>query len=267
MFLVVPVNDPMDRSKPHPDVYALFYYMTRSWPFIPPSLAGAYVRRLPHLSVVQLDEGLVDLDKNYPPETVTMISPLATMMCRDDFDGALAVLILQTTREMQKQGGWLEKPGEFPSEHGVSFPLLPEARQFYEKGPSFVYQILPFWLANVTNRFWIMAIPLLTLVFPLFRLVMPTYQWRLRYRIARRYRLLLSIDDKIARGTIAKTLDADIDMLHRYEEELAKMSVPIMHAEGFYNLRVHVSHMRARLKEIKAGKTDESAATNAGAIR
>ncbi len=249
IFLVAPVNDPLDRSKPHPDVYALIsdpnlaLYATRR--------AAAYVSRLPHLAIVQIGEGLVDLEKNYPPEAVTLLSPMATLICREDFDGALAVLILQTCREMQKQGGWLEKPGEFPVEQGVTFPLLPEARQFYEKGPSLLYQVLPFWMANVANRFWIMAIPLLTLVFPLFKLVLPTYRWRLRYRIARKYRLLMSIDDKIADGTIDKTLDADIDALHRYEDELAKMSVPIMFADDYYRLRVHVRYLRTCLKEIK----------------
>jgi uncharacterized protein len=265
IFLVAPVNDPMDRGKPHPDVYALIsdpnlalYSVTR---------AAAFVSRLPDLSVVTIGEGLVDLEKNYPPEPVTLLSPTATLLCREDFDGALAVLILQTCREIQKPGGWLEKPGQFPSEKGVTFPLLPEARQFYEKGPSFLYQVLPFWIANVANRFWIMAIPLLTLVFPLFKLVLPTYNWRLRYRIARKYRLLMSIDDKIADGTIAKTLDADIDALHRYEDELAKMSVPIMLADDYYTLRVHVRYLRTRLKEIQAGQAQQPAEGAAPAAR
>jgi len=252
IFLVAPLNDPMDRSKPHPDVYALISDANLALYAV--KRAAAYVSRLPYLSVVNIGEGLVDLEKNYPPEPVTLLSPMATLICREDFDGALAVLILETCREIEKQGGWLEKPGEFPCEQGVTFPLLPEARQFYEKGPSFLYQVLPFWMANVANRFWIMAIPLLTLVFPLFKLVLPTYRWRLRYRIARKYRLLMSIDDKIADGTIDKTLDADIDVLHRYEDELAKMSVPIMFADDYYTLRVHVRYLRIRLKEIKAGQ-------------
>ena len=134
----------------------------------------------------------------------------------------------------------------------MTFPLFPEARQFYEKGPSFLYQVMPFWMANVANSFSIMAIPLLTLTFPLFKLVLPTYRWRLRYRIARNYRLLMSIDDKIADGTIHKTLDADIDTLHRYEDELAKLSVPLMLADDYYTLRVHVRYLCTRLKEIKA---------------
>src|SRR5208337_5641990 len=84
IFLVAPLNDPMDRGKPHPDVYALIsdpnlaVYSVRR--------AAAYVSRLPYLSVVNIGEGLVDLEKNYPAEPVTLLSPLATLVCREDFD-------------------------------------------------------------------------------------------------------------------------------------------------------------------------------------
>ena len=84
IFLVAPVNDPMDTSKPHPDVYALIsdpnlvLHATRR--------AAAYVSRLPHLSIAHIGEGLIDLEKNYPPEPVTLLSPMATLVCRQDFD-------------------------------------------------------------------------------------------------------------------------------------------------------------------------------------
>lgn len=250
IFLVAPVNDPMNRHLPHPDVYRLMadpnleLYEARR--------AQAYVSRLPHLAIVTIGEGLLDLEKNLPPKTETLISPLATLVCRKDLDGALATLLLQTCRELQAQPGWLEKAGEFPSKAGTTFPLLPEARQFLEKGPSFLYKILPFWVANLVNRLWIMVIPLLTLVIPSVKLALPTYRWRMRRRIATRYRVLMAIDHKLAHGTIGQSLEADIAQLAQYEDELAGMSVPVMFASDFYSLRSHVRCVRSRLEEIRA---------------
>ena len=258
LFLVAPVNDPMDRNKPHPDVYRLMDDPQIA--LFPAKRALAYVSRLPHLSVVTIGEGLIDLEKDYPPVTERLISPMATLLCRENLNGDIAVLILQTCRQIQEQGGWLEKAGDFPSKLGVTFPLLPEARQFHDKGPSFFYKILPFWAANMVNRLWIMAIPLLTLVIPAIKLALPTYRWRVRRRIATKYRVLMAIDHKIVDGTIMNSLDADIAQLLLYEDKLAKISVPIMFAADYYSLRSHVRYVRSRLEEIKGQKESAKAA-------
>jgi TRAP-type uncharacterized transport system substrate-binding protein len=252
IFLVAPVNDPMDKTKSHPDVYQLMadtnlvLYEARR--------AQAYISRLPHLSTVIIGEGLLDLEKNYPPAPVKLISPYATLVCREDLNGDLAVLILQTCRELQESGAWLERPGEFPSKLGVTFPLLPEAKQFHEKGPSFLYKFLPFWVANMVNRLWIMAIPLVTLVIPLVKLALPAYRWRMRSRIASKYRVLMTIDDKISDGSVTKTLEEDITLLCQYEDELARMSVPVAFAADYYSMRSHVRYVRGRLEEFRAKK-------------
>jgi len=255
LFLVAPVNDPMNRHNPHPDVYRLFADTNLASYGAPRALA--YVSRLPHLAIVTVGEGLLDLEKDYPPVTQSLISPLATLICRKDLNGDIAMLILQTCREIQAEGGWLEKAGEFPSKAGGTFPLLPEARQFLEKGPSLVYKVLPFWVGNFVNRIWILAIPLMTVFLPLVKLALPTYRWRIRRKIASKYKVLVAIDAKIVDGTIDKTLDAEIARLRSYEDELARMAVPLMYARDYYALRSHVRYLRSRLEEVKQHHGDE----------
>jgi len=249
LFLVAPVNDPLDPRKPHPDVHRLM--ADPDFALFGAPRALAYVSRLPHLATVTIGEGLLDLEKDYPPTTQTLVSPLATLLCRDDVNGDIAMLILKTCREIEAEGGWLEKAGEFPSKTGVTIPLLPEARQFLDKGPSFFFKFLPFWVASFVNRIWIMAIPLATLLIPALKLALPTYRWRNRRKIALRYRLLMAIDDKITDGTIAHNLDAEIARLVHYEDELARMTVPIMYASDYYSLRLHVRYLRGRLEELR----------------
>ena len=266
LFMVAPVNDPMDRTKPHPDVYALM--ADTNLTIYPAKRALAYVSRLPHLAVVTIGEGLVDLEKDYPPKNETLVSPLGTLLCREDINGDIAVLILEVCHEIQEEGAWLEKAGEFPSRQGVTFPLLREAKQYYDKGPSFFYKLgLPFWAANMVNRLWIMAIPLITLLIPSIKLALPTYRWRMRRKIATKYRVLMAIDDKIGDGSIGNDVEADIALLLKFEDELAKMSVPIMYAGDFYSLRGHVRYLRGRLEEIKAHRKQSDAAVNPSATK
>ncbi|CAK0769926.1 conserved hypothetical protein [Gammaproteobacteria bacterium] len=252
MFFVSPVNDPMDPKKSNSNLYSLMddpdlrLFSTRQ--------ADAYISRLPHLAMVTLYQGIIDLEKNYPATPVTLLSPLATLFCRDDLNGDIAVLILQTCHELQENGSWLEKANEFPSRQGVTFPLLPEAKQFYEKGPSFFYKFLPFWVANMVNRLWIMAIPLITLVIPLVKLALPTYRWRISHKISAKYRLLMDIDERVGNGAIANSLETDIAQLIKYENELVNISVPIMFAKDYYLLRTHVRYLRGQLEEIRTQK-------------
>ena len=96
-----------------------------------------------------------------------------------------------------------------------------------------------------------MAIPLVALVIPLVKLAPPVYRWRIRIKIANRYRLLMNIDEQIASGTILDTLDENIAQLVAYEDELAKISVPVMYAADYYSMRSHVRYLRGRLEEIK----------------
>ncbi|CAK0763740.1 putative TRAP transporter TAXI family solute receptor [Gammaproteobacteria bacterium] len=255
IFLVAPVNDVSDPQKPNPDLHALMADPNLS--IFPLGRIQAHISRLPHLSTVTINEGLLDLENDYPPTDVTLISPRATLICRDDLNGDIAVLILQTCRKLQEQGGWLEKPNEFPSPKGVTFPLLHEAEQFHEEGPSFFHKVLPFWVANTINRLWIMAIPLVTLAVPLIKLALPAYRWKITRKISAKYRLLMDIDDRIAKGTVINTLDADIEQLIKHENELSKFSVPIMFAGEYYSMRVHVHYLRNRLEEIREKSTED----------
>jgi len=256
MFLVAPVNDLRDQKKPNPDLHALMADPNLS--IFQIKRTQAYISRLHHLSTVTISEGLMDLEKNYPPMDVTLISPMATLICRDDLNGDIAVLILQTCREIQEEGGWLEKRNEFPSKKGVTFPLLRTAERFHEEGPSFFYKVLPFWAANMANRLWIMIIPLVTLFIPLVKLALPTYRWQVIRKISAKYRLLMDIDIRISNGTVRNTLEKDITQLIKYEDELSKFSVPIMFASEYYSMRVHVHYLRKRLEEISRSQKENA---------
>src|SRR3546814_8147596 len=73
----------------------------------------------------------------------------------------------------------------FPTGDHVTYPLEPAAERFYERGPPFLQRYLPFSEANLMNRLWVMILPLLTLLYPLFKILPPIYSWRMRARVNR----------------------------------------------------------------------------------
>src|SRR3546814_16910369 len=116
---------------------------------------------------------------------------------------ALIDLMLLAMRDMHRQGGYLEPPGMFPTGDHVTYPLEPAAERFYERGPPFLQRYLPFSEANLINRLWVMILPLLTLLYPLFKILPPIYSWRMCARVNRWYKELEAMDDRMNDRSIA----------------------------------------------------------------
>jgi len=209
--------------------------------------ADAYALRNRFLSVVRLPRGSVDLAADVPATDVALIAPAATLVARDDLHPALVTLILQVATRVHGEGGLLEPPEAFPSSRFVEFELSPEAERFYKSGVPFLQRYLPFWAADLVDRLKIMLLPLITLALPLARILPPMYRWRVRSRIYRWYRDLLSIEsqaytvnDPRSRAGLRRRLD-EID------REVQRLSVPLSYADNAYALRMHIGLVRDRL--------------------
>jgi hypothetical protein len=92
-----------------------------------------------------------------------------------------------------------------------------------------------------------MLVPLLTLLLPLFKILPPTYRWRVRSRIYRWYRDLRTVEGRILAGADAETrawAEAELD---RIEHEVAQLNVPLSYADQLFNLRLHIRFVRREL--------------------
>ena len=46
----------------------------------------------------------------------------------------------------------MQNAGEFPSPVMHDFPISSDAARYYKSGKSFLYRVLPFWLASLADR-------------------------------------------------------------------------------------------------------------------
>jgi hypothetical protein len=213
--------------------------------------ADAYSRRFRYLTRVTLPEGAVDLARNLPQQEESLLAPAAALVAGPDLHPALAGLFLQTIKAVHDEGGLLEQPGQFPSPHLLTFPLSEDARRFYANGPPFLQRYLPFWAADLPDRLKIMLLPLITLLYPLFKILPPFYQWRMRTKVVRWYRALLALEDRIREGSL--TVEAAREELETIEEEVSHITVPAGYTDRIYYLREHIDLLRRRLDRGKAG--------------
>lgn len=208
--------------------------------------AEAYARRFPFLSPVVLPRGVADLARDVPPRDVPLIATTTSLLARQGTHPALAQLFVQAAARIHGGAGWIARAGRFPTPEHSEFPLAQEAERFYRSGPPLLQRYLPFWLANLIDRMWVVLFSIIAVLIPLTRVVPPLYEFRIRSRTFRWYRQLRHIEDRIGR---AEAPPADLlAELDRLETKARGITVPLSHTDELYELRSHIALVRARLQ-------------------
>lgn len=206
--------------------------------------AEAYSRRFPFLSPVMLPRGVVDLARDLPPANVRLIAPTATLVARESLHPALVQLFVQAAKQIHGTPGWFQRKGAFPSVENTERPLAAEAERFYRSGPPLLQRYLPFWIANLIDRMWVVMVSIIAILIPLSRVVPPLYEFRVRSRIFRWYGQLRRLEDAAGQRPLAELLDE----LNALEERAGHITVPLSYADELYALRSHIHMVRKRLQ-------------------
>lgn len=214
----------------------------------------AYQAMFPKLMTLEIGEGQLDLAADVPDADKTVLAAAVTLVVNERYHPGLTPLILDAAAEVLRDGGALERPGAFPASYPTDFELLSEADHYHRYGPPFLMRYLPFWVATVAFRVVILVIPLLALLIPLVRVTPPLYVWRTRARIYRWYKHLREIDQRIDSGAINATVEEDIRNLHKLEDEILKVQVPLSYADELYDLHLHIEWVLRRLERVRAAR-------------
>ncbi|HEX3140706.1 MAG TPA: TAXI family TRAP transporter solute-binding subunit, partial [Rhizobacter sp.] len=202
--------------------------------------AEAYSRRFPFVAAVTLPRGVVDLARDMPPADVHLVAPTATLVAREGTHPALIQLFVQAAATVHSQPGWFQRKGEFPNTRNTDHPLAGEAQRFYARGVPLMQHYLPFWLANLTDRMWVVLVSIIAIVLPLSRVVPPLYEFRIRSRVFRWYgRLRVVEDDQGKRPT-----DELLKELDSIEQSVEHVSIPLSYTDELYSLRSHIQLVR-----------------------
>lgn len=211
--------------------------------------AEAYGRRYRFLSTVSLPRGVVDLSRNVPPADVELIASTASLVAREDLHPALAQLFVQAAAKIHGGGGWISRPGQFPTAQNTEYPLAREAERFYRSGPPMMQRYLPFWIANLIDRMWFALLSIVAVLIPLARVLPPLYQFRIRSRIFRWYRDLRQVEEDLARRTAPAT-DL-LERLDRLDGKVERVMVPLAYTDELYALRSAIALVRERVLAVR----------------
>jgi TRAP-type uncharacterized transport system substrate-binding protein len=214
--------------------------------------ADAHVALRPYLSKLILPRGVADMARDRPPADVQLIAAKASLLVRKDLHPAIQDLLLEAASEVHGAPGIFQRAGQFPAAEPMDFPLSESARQYYRSGRPFLQRHLPFWLASLVSQLLVLLIPVIGVIYPMFRLLPALYGWSMRRRIFRLYGELKFLEAELeARGAgqAGPEISARLEQL---EERANHMQVPKAFAHLLYTLRVHIELVRARIAKAAA---------------
>jgi hypothetical protein len=212
----------------------------------------AYARRLPILAPVVLPRGIVQLDGDLPPTDVRLVAPTAMMVARDTTHPVLQQLMVQAARAIHGDAGWFQRRGDFPNPRNSELPLSKEAERFFQSGPPLLQRYLPFWVANLIDRMWVVLASIIVVLIPLSRVLPPLYELRVRSRVFRWYGKLRQIEDGAAGAVGPTRAQVLMDELDELDVRVRRLQVPLSHADELYALRSHIDLVRKKLRGLGA---------------
>lgn len=214
---------------------------------LPFDRAEALARREESLSAVTLIRGVIDVGADLPSEDVSLVAAIAQLTVHKDIHPAIEAVLLDTAMLIHSEPSLFNKGGQFPNMTTVDLPVSKQVARYYQDGPSFLRRYFPFSVANFLDRAWVLAIPLLTLAFPLVRAAPPIYRWRVRRKIYVWYKDLRELEAQgraLPKGAARLSVEKQLE---RLQIEVGKLEVPLSYTDDLYRLRSHIEFVKQLL--------------------
>jgi hypothetical protein len=148
------------------------------------------------------------------------------------------------------------KSGQFPANLSSAIHLSPVATQFYEKGAPLLYEKTPFWFAILVDRFWVLLLTAIAIIYPLSKLNMHLRAYHFSLSERGTFIELIDMSKRINLPDIG--IDELIVLRNRLEEIIVHSShhhVPVSEESQYFgmlfNIELVSNRINQKLSELK----------------
>lgn len=220
--------------------------------------ADAYSRVIPALSKIIVPRGVIDLKNDIPAQDVQTVAATATLVAMESLHPAIAYLFVKAAKEVHEGGSKLHAMHEFPNISRFQEFVVPEnVALLYKDGAPFLYRHLPFWLANLVQRLWVLLIPLGAIAVSASDAVPKLLGYRMNFRITQIYQAAHKLENEILRATIGAqavdpaVTDAFDERLRALKARTDQLKGPSTTLKSWYELRSHLALVQMRVDHLR----------------
>ena len=220
--------------------------------------ATAYSRKIDYLNVLDLPEGSIDFGLDIPAQDTHLLGPMVELVAKKNLHPALIDLLLEAATQVHSHPGVYQKRGEFPSPVEHAIHVSEDATRFHQSGKSWIYRMLPFWLASLVSRLTLVFLPTLVLLIPALKSIPAFFKWKMDMKLRRHYRDLLAVEQEFLLEHDPAKQEILRHEFDRIEQAVNKMKVNAAFADQFYGLRGHIDFVRQLVEDHRKSKENTS---------
>jgi TRAP-type uncharacterized transport system substrate-binding protein len=214
--------------------------------------AEAYARHLPFLSAVPIARGVLDIDRDVPPQGSVTLAARATLVGKADLHPDLARLLV-TVAPNALSYPLIGAPREFPSLLQTQFPVNEEARRYLADGPTPLERFLPWDIASPLSRYYVLLLPVVLLLYPLWHVVKAAFAWYQRRKIVGWYPRIYAIERGLPDATLPE-LELQHEFLRAIVAQVSsRQKVSAGYLAAYYDLRGNIAFVQRLVDERIAG--------------
>ena len=214
-----------------------------------PARVQAYHRILPYLSVLTIPEGSINLVENVPGHDLAILSTTTALIAQADLHPAIQFLLIKAAVEISGAASFFANQDTFPKFNESSIVRSPVAQEYFLKGSPYLDRHLPFWLAELLDRFAYVLMPFLAFAYPML-LALPSYRHkRLTRRIWDSYGKLKELELELSEGFDPAKMSDYLDRLDKIESEAIRVKIYGSQGADYFKHRQHIHFVRALLYE------------------
>jgi TRAP-type uncharacterized transport system substrate-binding protein len=217
----------------------------------------ALTRIFPYLVRLVLPQGVIDLEHNIPASDVNLIGTTNAVVVREDLHPEIIDLLAKTLVEVHGGAGIFQRAGEFPTPTDPEFPVADGAREFYKNGPSYFNKYLSYWTVSLIKKIIAVILSCAVLLVPFSNFVPKLSGWVVRDRMSALYQRLRTVETSMQTDLTAAQLDTLQSDLESIDQSANDLGVPIRHSDLFFDLKIHINHVRERLASRRAALPSE----------
>lgn len=209
--------------------------------------ADAYAALLPFLTPVRLPRGGLSLAEDLPPEPMTLLAPVASVVVHEATHPQVVSLLVSIMREVHRARTPFAAEAAFPNALAQDLPMNADAERYYARGQTVLQRWLPFWVAVWVERLLYILLPVLGIALPLIRFGPALYAWQMEKRVWRHYDTLRRIEADAAEAPDGVARQALRERLETLEGLVARLALPVSYRRHIFALRRDIAYVRGKL--------------------
>lgn len=214
-----------------------------------PTRVEAYHRLLPYLDVLTIPEGSISLVDNVPAQDLQILSTTTALVVQKDLNPAIQFLLIKAAVEISGAASFFAGQDTFPKFSESTIVRSQVAQEYFLKGSPYFDRHLPFWLAELLDRFAYVLMPFLAFAYPML-IGLPTYRHkRLTRRIWTSYGKLKELELELSDEFDPAKASEYLERLDKIEAEAMRVRIYGSQGADYFKHRQHIHFVRALLYE------------------